>query len=87
MDTYGEKERQIDFDFFIAHYTEFYEKYGHKFIAIKNQTILGIFDDEVSAIHETSQTHPLGSFIVQECNGDESGYTNYISSWQLVSMN
>lgn len=86
MNTYGENERQKDFDYFIAHYKEFFEKYGHKFLAIKDQTVLGVYDDEVSAINETSEKYPLGSFIVQECNGDESGYTNYISSWQLVSV-
>lgn len=87
MESYGERERQRDFDYFIAHYGEFYEKYGHKFIAIRNQTVLAVYDDEINAIRETSREYPLGSFIVQECNGDESGYTNYISSWQLVSMN
>ena len=86
MNTYGENERQKDFDYFVAHYNEFFEKYGHKVLAIKNQMILGIYDDEINAINETSKKYPLGSFIVQECNGDESGYTNYISSWQLVSV-
>lgn len=86
MGVYGEKERQQDFDYFVAHYEELYEKYGHKFIAIRNRTVLAVYDDEVSAIHETAKEYPLGSFIVQECNGDESGYTNYISSWQLVSI-
>ena len=62
------------------------KKYGHKFIAIQNQSILGVYDDEITAINENSEKYPLGSFIVQECNGDESGYTNYISSWQLVSI-
>ena len=32
------------------------------------------------------ELYPLSSFIVQECNGDESGYTNYILSWQLVGI-
>ena len=86
MNVYGENERQKDFEYFIEHYHEIYEKYGHKFIAIQNQNILGLYDDEITAINETSAKHPLGSFIVQECNGDESGYTNYISSWQLVGI-
>lgn len=86
MSTYGETERQNDFDYFIQHYQEFYKQYGHKFLAIKNKKILGIYDDEVSAINTTSEKYPLGTFIVQECNGNESGYTNYISSWQLVSI-
>lgn len=86
MNTYGENERMSDFQYFIEHYNELYEKYGHKFIVIKEHEILGTYDDAVSAINATSQKYPIGTFIVQECNGDESGYTNYISSWQLVSI-
>lgn len=83
---YTEKERKKDFDYFIEHYQELYNEYGHKFIAIKNSKILGVFDTELDAITEISKEYPIGTFIVQECNGDESGYTNYISSWQLVSV-
>ncbi len=83
---YTEKERREDFNYFIKHYQELYNKYGHKFIAIKNSKILGVFDTEIEAITDVSKEYPLGTFIVQECNGHESGYTNYISSWQLVSI-
>lgn len=83
---YTEKDRKEDFNYFIKHYYELYNKYGHKFIAIKNSKILGVFDTEIEAITEISNKYPLGTFIVQECNGKESGYTNYISSWQLVSI-
>ncbi len=31
---YTEKERREDFNYFIKHYQELYNKYGHKFIAI-----------------------------------------------------
>lgn len=86
MNTYEEKERLEDFDFFLENYDELFKKYGHKFIVIKNKTILGVYDTEVDAINATSKTYPIGSFIVQECNGDESGYTNYVSSWQLISV-
>lgn len=83
---YTNKEGKEDFDYFIEHYQELYDKYGHKFIAIKNSKILGIFDTEPEAITEISKEYPIGTFIVQECNGDESGYTNYISSWQLINI-
>ena len=86
MYTYSEEDRTSDFNFFLEHYNEFYRIYGHKFIAIRKQEILGIYDDAASAIHTTSETYPLGTFIVQECNGEESGYTNYISSWQIVGF-
>ena len=83
---YTEKERKDDFNYFIEHYQEFYDEYGHRFIAIKNSEILGVYDTEKEAITDVSKKHPLGTFIVQECNGEESGYTNYVSSWQLLSV-
>lgn len=86
MNNYGDSERRMDFEYFKECYNELFKKHGHKFIAIKNKEIIGIYETEIEAIEEVTKTYPLGSFIVQECNGNESGYTNYISSWQLVSV-
>lgn len=86
MNEYSEIDRRNDFDYFLQHYQELYEKYGHKFIAIRNKQILGTYDKELDAIQDISKTYPLGTFIVQECNGDETGYTNYVSSWQLIKV-
>lgn len=86
MIEYGENERKNDFSYFIENYQKLYEQYGHKYIVIQNQTVLGSYDTEIEAIKKTSEVYPLGTFIVQECNGDESGYTNYVSSWQLINI-
>ena len=82
MSSYGETERKKDFEYFIEHYQELY----HKFIAIKNKTVLGVYNSEIAAMDDISKQYPLGTFIIQECNGDESGYTNYISSWQIIGV-
>ena len=81
---YSDKERECDFKWFLENYDSLFKEYGHKFFAIRNKEILGTYESEVDAINNTSDKYPIGDFIVQECNGDESGYTNYISSWQLV---
>lgn len=83
---YTEMDRKNDFQYFLDRYDELYKEYGHKFYTIRNKNILGIFDTEDQAIKETSKSFEIGEFIVQECNGDESGYTNYISSWQLIEV-
>ena len=67
-----------DFNWFIKHYNELYAEYGHKFLAIKNEVVLGVYDSVIDGVKTTSKTEPLGTFIVQECNGDESAYTSYI---------
>lgn len=76
--------REDDFKWFIDNYNELYQQYGHSYLAIKNKTVLGSYKTVVDAVNETSESEEPGTFIVQECNGKESGYTNYISSWQLA---
>ena len=71
-----------DFKWFVENYDVLFEQYGHKFLAIKNKTVLGAYNSMQDAIDNT--TEELGTFIVQECNGNESAYTNYISSWNFA---
>lgn len=73
--TYTETDRRNDFHWFLENYDYFYQQYGHKFLAIQHKIILGIYDGMREALDETSKSHPLGTFSVQECNGDESAYT------------
>lgn len=72
-----------DFIWFVDHYTELCEKYGVCYLSISNKTVLGCYQNLRDAIDETSKTVPLGQFIVQLCNGDESGYTNYVASAEI----
>lgn len=82
---YTDTDRTNDFHWFLDNYDNLYQQYGHKVFVIQNQKIIGIFDDKNTAINVTSQIHKIGTFIVQECNGDESAYTCYITSWELVN--
>lgn len=86
MSRYGDNERREDFEFFLKNYQSIFEKYGNCFVAIRNKTIIGVFKTEKEAIDITSAQYELGEFIIQKCNGDETGYTNYITSWQLIGV-
>lgn len=83
---YADIDRKNDFDFFLSNYDDFYKKYGHCCIAIRFNEIIGVYKSIQEAINVLSNQYDLGEYIVQECNGDESGYTNYITSWQLVGV-
>lgn len=76
--------RDDDFKWFIDNYDSLFKKYGHKFIAIKDKTILGVYDDVVTAIDKTAENHELGTFIIQECTGDSSGYTASIATIGII---
>lgn len=70
--------QRSDFNWFLNNYDNIYKQYGHKFIVIKDKQILGAYDSAREAIDNTSEE--MGTYIVQECSGNESAYTNYIAS-------
>jgi len=69
-----------DFNWFLLNYKEIFKKYGHSFLVIKNEHILGSYNSFKEAVETTKLSEELGTFIVQECNGDESAYTVQIAS-------
>ena len=73
-----------DFNWFLQNYMELFKEYGEKYLAIKSEMVLGAYDSFAEAVNKTSETEELGTFIVQLCNGEESGYTNYISSMHFM---
>lgn len=80
MNAYDEGNRSSDFDYFVKNYQGLFKHYGHKFLAIKNQVVLGAFDSVADAINELSGTYGLGTYIIQECTGDTSAYTATMSN-------
>ena len=78
MDEYRDDNRNIDFDFFVKNYQELYNRYGHKFIAIRNEQVLGAYNSVSEAINTLSEIYEPGAYIIQECTGDESAYRTSI---------
>ena len=72
--------QESDYKWFLGNYRQLFDHYGVVYLAIKEQKVLGAYPSYAEAVHETEKTEPIGSFIVQYCNGIETGYTNYISS-------
>lgn len=72
-----------NFKYFIDHYKEIFSKYGHSFIVLKNESVLAAYPSFSEAYRNTIKTEQLGDFNIQECNGNETGYTNYIASCEV----
>ena len=69
-----------DFKWFKDNRVDLFTKYGDVFLAIKNQQVIGTYQSYAEGVKKTAQKEELGTFIVQHCTQDESGYTNYIYS-------
>ncbi len=73
-----------DYRWFLDNYSELFTKYGCKYLVIKNKQVIGTYDSYAEGVNCTAQTEPMGSFIVQLCNGTDSAYTNCIASMFTV---
>lgn len=73
-----------DFQWFIDNYQSLFSQFGNSYLAIKDKKVIGTYDSFAEAVKKTAESHPLGSFIVQQCNGSASAYTTYIASMNFV---
>ncbi|MBA7525951.1 hypothetical protein ES705_18111 [subsurface metagenome] len=64
-----------DFQYYLDNQEELVKKYKGKYIVIKDQTIVGIYDNELEAYTESTKQFELGSFLIQECQPGEDNYT------------
>lgn len=77
--------QEKDFSWYKDNLPSLHEQYGNKYVAIKNQHVLGSYDSYADGVVETSKTEPVGTFIIQQCGSDESAYTCHISSMNFMS--
>ena len=73
-----------DFQYFLDNQEELVKQYGGKFIVLKEQQVLGVYNSEEEAFTETQKQHELGSFLIQECKKGEDVYTQTFSSRVLI---
>jgi len=69
-----------EFEYYLANQDALVEKYNGKFIVIKNEEIIGVFDNELTAVEETSKHHELGTFLVQPVFPGENSHTQMFHS-------
>ena len=63
------------FTFYLANQDVLVQQYDGRFIAIRDDTVLGVYDSDLEAVTETQKTHPLGTFLVQKVSAGEADYS------------
>jgi len=71
---------QKEFRFYIDNQEDLVKKYNGRFIVIKDEEVIGAYSDELEAIEKTSETHELGTFLVQKCEPGTDNYTQTFHS-------
>jgi hypothetical protein len=74
-----------EYDYFTSSLDELLSKYSGRYIAIKNGTVIGDYDNFDDAYVNTSKTEKLGSFIIQHCVSDDEDSVAHFA-WNNVSF-
>jgi len=74
-----------EFEFYLKNQSELVNRYNGKYIAIKNQEVIGIFESEIEAVEKTSANHEPGTFIIQKCEPGSESYTQTYHSRVVFS--
>ena len=74
------KPLEKEFNYYLDHQDELVKQYDGKFIVIKDNEVIAVFDSEIDAINETAKEHELGTFLVQKCESGSEAYTQSFHS-------
>ncbi len=69
-----------EFEYYLAHQDELVEKYNGRFVVIKDEAIIGVYDSELEAIDTMAKEHEVGTFLVQKCEPGSDSYTQTFHS-------
>lgn len=76
---------QNEFQYYLDHQDQMVEEYNGKFIVIKEQQVIGAYDDELTALTETQKNHKLGTFLIQLVTEGNTAYSQTFHSRVVFS--
>lgn len=77
-------EMTENYKWFIDNLESLWAQYGHKWLAIKDKKIIGVYDTFAEGVEVTEKTEKRGTFNVQECMPDKDYLTWYYDPFTHV---
>jgi hypothetical protein len=63
-----------EFKYFLDNKEGLSQKYNGKFLVIKEEKIIGVYDTEKEAYDNAIKNNELGTFLIQECSTSDSAF-------------
>jgi len=64
-----------ELDYFIAHQNELVKQYNGRVLVIKDEHVIGDYENEADAYFEASKSCKPGTFLIQKCEPGKEAYT------------
>lgn len=69
-----------EFKYYLSSQAELVSKHLGKFLVIKDESVIGVFDSEIEAYNDSVKKFELGTFLIQECLPGKDNYTQTFHS-------
>lgn len=69
-----------EFQYYLRNQSSLTRKYEGKFVVIKGEKVIGVYESEQKAYIETVKTEKLGSFLIQLCSSGTESHTQVFHS-------
>ena len=63
------------FQFYLDNQNELVKQYDGKYLVIKDNAVVGVYDNESDAYFESEEKYGLGNFLLQKCSEGDKDYT------------
>jgi len=74
-----------EFQYFLDNQTDLFKQYPYQYLAIKDQKIIGVYDNKIDAYFQTHEEHELDSFLVQFCSLDQGGFIQNFTPNSMIA--
>lgn len=68
------------FQFYLDNQNELVKQYDGKYLVIKDNAVVGVYNTEAEAYFESEEKYGLGNFLIQLCTEGNDAYTQTFSS-------
>jgi outer membrane lipoprotein-sorting protein len=75
-----------EFSFYLANQEAMVEKYDGKYIVIHDGNVVGVYDDDLTAVMETQKSLQIGTFLVQKVSEGDTDYTQTFFTFRYPSQ-
>ena len=68
------------FDYYLQNQQQLVGQYNGKYLVIKDNSVVGVYDNEQDAYFDSEEKYGLGNFLIQLCTEGNAAYTQTFSS-------
>lgn len=75
-----------EFQYYLDNQADFVKKHANKFLVIKNQEVVGVYDTKENAYDDATSKFELGTFLIQQCLPGTLGHTQTFHSQVIFTI-